>query len=281
MTKRIVFVSYSRKDSSQVEKAVELLEAGGADIFRDIDDIQFGDRWEDVIRAKLAEAERVLVFWSQHAQVSEWVQREWSIALSMHKRVVPILLDQTPLPTELGQFHALSNFILPMSKPNQEQSPKSSSRWVVILGAAGLAVVLGFAGFYAKNASYSTQTPPLLEDSANSAVETGAGALVGNNQNSANSVQDSEDTPSSTANGSDPSAPVDNLIVPAPAKPAVNMPSSQTAEPVRERSQDYWVGLSIFMAFFAIIGYSVWKRRQHHKKQLQAGEQLVKAIFQE
>ena len=136
-------------------------------------------------------------------------------------------------------------------------------------------------GFYAKNASYSTQTPPLLEDSANSAVETGAGALVGNNQNSANSVQDSEDTPSSTANGSDPSAPVDNLIVPAPAKPAVNMPSSQTAEPVRERSQDYWVGLSIFMAFFAIIGYSVWKRRQHHKKQLQAGEQLVKAIFQE
>ena len=75
MSRRTVFVSYSRKDSTQVAKAVELLEAGGADVFRDLDDIQYGDRWEDVIRTKLAEAERVLVFWSTNAQLSEWVER--------------------------------------------------------------------------------------------------------------------------------------------------------------------------------------------------------------
>ncbi|MEZ5480275.1 MAG: toll/interleukin-1 receptor domain-containing protein [Thiolinea sp.] len=110
---RTVFVSYSRLDSERVQHAVALLEAGGAEVFRDIDDIQFGDQWEQVIRAKLKECERVMVFWSRHAQGSEWVGKEYLLALSMGKRLVPVLLDGTPLPPELGKFHALTNFMPP------------------------------------------------------------------------------------------------------------------------------------------------------------------------
>ncbi len=132
MIEHTVFVSYSRKDSSRVQQAVALLEAGGAAVFRDLDDIQFGDRWEAVIRAKLAESERILVFWSIHARDSEWVGREWMIALEMDKRLVPVLLDDTPMPESLSQFHALTNFM-----------PPARPRWQYLAwGGGGIIAVL-------------------------------------------------------------------------------------------------------------------------------------------
>ncbi|MEZ5536842.1 MAG: TIR domain-containing protein [Thiolinea sp.] len=108
---RTVFVSYARKDSEPVQHAVALLEAGGAQVFRDIDDIAFGDQWEDVITRKLQECERVMVFWSRNASESEWVGKEYGIALTQKKRLVPVLLDSTPLPPELSKYHALTNFM--------------------------------------------------------------------------------------------------------------------------------------------------------------------------
>lgn len=103
-----VFVSYSRKDSGSIQYAVSLLEAGGADVFRDLDDIQFGERWEDVITSRIRACERVLVFWSKSAQQSEWVGREYQLAIKLGKTLVPVLLDSTPLPADLGAFHALT-----------------------------------------------------------------------------------------------------------------------------------------------------------------------------
>lgn len=48
----------------------------------------------------------------------------------------------------------------------------------------------------------------------------------------------------------------------------------------KNESRNYLAVLSAFLAFFAIIAYLVWKRRQRYN-QLQAGEKLVQAIFQE
>lgn len=267
MNRRTVFVSYSRKDSTQVAKAVELLEAGGADVFRDLDDIQYGDRWEDVIRTKLAEAERVLVFWSMHAQLSEWVEREWMVAISMQKRVVPILLDQTPLPPELGQFHALTNFIL----PNADSSVKSQSaafteraKWRFYWlsgGLAGLAILVSVISFTTLNQD-KTQVPPEIV-----ALEpSGTELKTPEDLSSASATEPTAtggDYPSAVVPITKPQAPI---LAPEPE--------------FKDESRDYLAGLSVFLAFFAIIAYLVWKRRQQRNK-LQAGEKLVQAIFQE
>ncbi|MFI0397709.1 MAG: toll/interleukin-1 receptor domain-containing protein [Thiolinea sp.] len=276
MTKKTVFVSYSRKDGSQVEKAVELLEAGGADVFRDIDDIEFGDRWEDVIRSKLAEAERVLVFWSKHAQVSEWVQREWSIALTMQKRIVPILLDQTPLPTELGQFHALSNFILAAPNTMASQTAKSTLRWGFLVGGLGVALVLGFTVLNLNNTADLTQTIPSLDDSASSAVGAGNQPSTANNQGSADSTQGDLVEPLTEADGSKGTV----ATAPIAPKPAPQVVAPVPIQPELQKDHSYWLGLSIFLALLAIISYLVWTRRQH-SKQIQTGEQFIKEIFQE
>lgn len=266
MSRRTVFVSYSRKDSTQVAKAVELLEAGGADVFRDLDDIQYGDRWEDVIRTKLAEAERVLVFWSMNAQISEWVEREWMVAISMQKRVVPILLDQTPLPPELGQFHALTNFILPNADSVKAQpsalpdQTKGRSYWLWG-GLAGL-VMLGAAISFTTLNQHKMQVPPeivALEPSGTE-LKTPEDLSIASAPKPAAT---GSEYPSTVAPMTKPQAPI---LAPEPE--------------FKNESRNYLAVLSAFLAFFAIIAYLVWKRRQRYN-QLQAGEKLVQAIFQE
>jgi len=42
-----------------------------------------------------------MVFWSSAAASSEWVEREWRSALEANKKIVPMLLDDNPLPPPL------------------------------------------------------------------------------------------------------------------------------------------------------------------------------------
>ena len=102
-----VFISYARQDSNWVYVAVSLLRAGGAKVFMDVDDIEYGDRWKDVLQKSIAVCRRVLVFWSSAAASSRWVNREWVLALQLQKRVVPVSLDDTPLPPQLAELHGL------------------------------------------------------------------------------------------------------------------------------------------------------------------------------
>ncbi|HMT91929.1 toll/interleukin-1 receptor domain-containing protein [uncultured Thiothrix sp.] len=276
MSRRTVFVSYSRKDSTQVAKAVELLEAGGADVFRDLDDIQYGDRWEDVIRTKLAEAERVLVFWSTNAQLSEWVEREWTVAISMQKRVVPILLDQTPLPQELGQFHALTNFILPntatqVQKPTVLSQTKSRLYWLWG-GLVGLALLVIAISISTLNLQKAEMPPEIVAMQQSTDSELNLPDNLGQGKDLEDLVTDSTTEPSTADSGnqSSPIAPITQLP-----------PPSLAPEPAfKDESRNYVLSLSAFLAFFAIISYLVWRHRQQHKK-LQAGEKLVQEIFQE
>lgn len=107
MAQRSVFISYAREDWPEVEASADLLRAGGVKVFIDTRDIPFGDRWQEALRKALERCERVLVFWSLAARGSDWVEREWRTALSLGKRIVPMLLDATPLPSELQPLHAL------------------------------------------------------------------------------------------------------------------------------------------------------------------------------
>jgi hypothetical protein len=46
----------------------------------------------------------VVVFWCHHAEDSEEVSKEWKAALDQRKDILPLLLDETPLPRGCATF---------------------------------------------------------------------------------------------------------------------------------------------------------------------------------
>jgi hypothetical protein len=99
-----VFVSYSHADASLVAPVVRLLRVNRSLVFQDTDRIPPGKKWRDEIAKALAESTLVVVFWCHHACRSDEVSKEWRTAIELDKDVLPLLLDATPLPSELGDF---------------------------------------------------------------------------------------------------------------------------------------------------------------------------------
>jgi hypothetical protein len=99
-----VFVSYSHADASLVAPVVKLLRVNKSLVFQDIDGIQPGKKWRSEIAKGLAESHLVVVFWCDHANRSDEVSKEWKAAIEQEKDLLPLLLDSTPLPPELGDF---------------------------------------------------------------------------------------------------------------------------------------------------------------------------------
>jgi len=285
MNERTVFVSYSRKDSERVQHAVSLLEAGGAQVFRDLDDIQFGDRWETVIREKLAEAERVLVFWSEHAKASEWVTKEWEIAVDLGKRLVPVLLDETPMPPALGQFHALTNFMA-AAKPEPVKSLNPKVKYAVLgIGAlsAGVMATILFVPFSqeqmaeAPSASEPTissapgSTPePALSSEAPPPPPTTARAPVSTAPKPAAAPR-----PNASVTGT---YSVDTPVVDNGTDTAATMPAPSDALTVKERQQLGGLAMGTILVGLAILMY--WfKRRRQRVKAAQAPEAMVATAY--
>lgn len=106
-----VFISYSSDDREIVSAAARLLRAGGATVFQDVVNIEFGARWKETLFNALGQCERVMVFWSAAAAKSKWVEQEWQCALEAKKRIVPMMLDDTPLPAPLGEFHGVPDMV--------------------------------------------------------------------------------------------------------------------------------------------------------------------------
>ena len=161
-----VFISYSRVNGEVVSIAAKLLRAGGATVFQDVVDIEYGSDWQEALARAIRQCERVLVFWSLAASTSEWVEREWRMALKAGKRIVPMLLDKTPLPAELSRFNGmpeLMQFLMLVKQPPQaapepspsllpsRPAPMRQGRPRFMLPAVGVAFGAVFCGvlFYA------------------------------------------------------------------------------------------------------------------------------------
>lgn len=109
MLKEKIFISYSRTDFNMVKALVSLVEASDIDVFIDIDDIKYGERWESVIEDRIKNADKIFIFWSERAAQSDFIRQEYLVALKIPQiKIVPVLLDETPLPSELSQFQAIT-----------------------------------------------------------------------------------------------------------------------------------------------------------------------------
>lgn len=103
-----VFISYAHVDQALVLRVVEFLRGGGLNVFVDSQSLAYGDDWRASLRRAIVGCERVMLFWTAGASLSKWVGREWRLAVQQGKRVVPTLLDDTPLPPPLARLQAVT-----------------------------------------------------------------------------------------------------------------------------------------------------------------------------
>lgn len=91
-----VFVSYSRQDQAYARELADHLKRAGLAVWID-DDVDYGDRWESVIRQRLDSCAALVVIMTPAAEDSEWVRIEVSRCDVMNKPVLPLLVEGEPL----------------------------------------------------------------------------------------------------------------------------------------------------------------------------------------
>ena len=201
-----IFVSYRRKDASHVAGRLRdrlVNEFGEPNVFFDVDSIDPGQRFADVISERLGQAEVVLVLigpnWQPEllARPDDYVRLELAEALDQQKRVVPVLVDDGELPTiddlpdELAgflthnaaklrqdpDFHEDADRLIEGVKPSRART--STSGWVAPRSKAlRLVVAIGVALLLALLVGLAIRTLGSQSDDGSSAgksTETAAG----------------------------------------------------------------------------------------------------------
>jgi hypothetical protein len=93
-----VFISYSRKDIEFARKLATSLSEAGIDVWIDVEDIAPGTNWSNTVNEGLKQSEIMLVIVSPTSMASTNVADEWQFYLNSGKQVIPIELDDRPLP---------------------------------------------------------------------------------------------------------------------------------------------------------------------------------------
>ncbi len=94
-----VFISYSWTDKDFVEQLIQsIITLKDIELWRDVQEIHGGDILPDRISKALDWCDVLILIWSKSAKESRWVKLEWNAALSMDKKVIPCILDNTALP---------------------------------------------------------------------------------------------------------------------------------------------------------------------------------------
>jgi len=99
---------YARADQAQAQRVARL--AGVYDPVWLDQDLTPGTDWRRQVARRLLDAKCILVLWSARAAASLEVAAEWRIALATDPavtRVMPVLLDDTPMPAELAARQAV------------------------------------------------------------------------------------------------------------------------------------------------------------------------------
>ncbi len=100
-----IFISYSRKDIDFVRKLAGDLEKAGYDVWWDLTDLRGGDDWPRAIPAAIESSQRVIIVLSPNSAVSDWVEKEYTYALSLRKKIIPLMLTQSSVPFALNTIN--------------------------------------------------------------------------------------------------------------------------------------------------------------------------------
>lgn len=105
-----IFISYSRKDIAFVRQLAGDLEKAGYDVWWDLTDLRGGDDWPRVIPAAIESSQYVIVVLSPNSAISDWVAKEYTQALDLRKKIIPIMLAPSRVPFALNTINYV-NFV--------------------------------------------------------------------------------------------------------------------------------------------------------------------------
>lgn len=107
MKKYDVFIGYSRQDFPIVSKFIYEFEVNGLSFFYDLPGINGGAEFAEVIASAIGQSKVFVQFYSAAAAQSNWVSNEIKYAISKGLHILPVLLDNTPLPFEIAHINAI------------------------------------------------------------------------------------------------------------------------------------------------------------------------------
>jgi TIR domain len=151
-----IFVSYSHQDTGLVKPVVGLLRATKDLVFQDVDAIKPGSRWRPQIEEALGVAQLIVLFWCYHSSRSAEVKKEYELAVSTGKDVLPVLLDATPLPNELNEYQWVD------FRELVGLGHRSFRRWIAIAAAVSVLIV-GFLGTVMVFMERSAKEPTVMK----------------------------------------------------------------------------------------------------------------------
>lgn len=106
------FFSYSRKDAAIVRRVQYFLQNAGYSCWIDMDGIAGGMQYQEVIIDAIEDSKCVIFFHSENSSKSQWAINELRFAINEQKKILPILIDQTPITgiveSLLGGYNALN-----------------------------------------------------------------------------------------------------------------------------------------------------------------------------
>lgn len=86
-----IFISYARKDKDEVYPIVEELKDNGLDCWIDLNGIETGSQFKDIIISAIDSCSVFLYMLSENTLKSEWCQKEYNYA-NGDKKIYPVLL---------------------------------------------------------------------------------------------------------------------------------------------------------------------------------------------
>ncbi|MGI9351372.1 MAG: TIR domain-containing protein [Rhizobiaceae bacterium] len=90
-----LFLSYSRKDRTQIEELKNKLEGDdGLQVFRDVDDIMPSEEWQPRIENLIRKSDVILFALSPHSLLSEVCEWELKLAESLNKKIIPVVVKE-------------------------------------------------------------------------------------------------------------------------------------------------------------------------------------------
>jgi hypothetical protein len=103
-----IFISYARADATELaEELADRLRAMEYDVFLDKHTMVGTIDWEKEIKARARWCDVMLMLVTPAANQSGWVYREFEFARAANRKILPVIVDQTPLPVHLGMYQAV------------------------------------------------------------------------------------------------------------------------------------------------------------------------------
>ena len=93
-----VFISYSRKDITFIDRLAADLKNAGIDVWYDVSGIAGGARWRTEIENALRNCQYVIVVLSPDSILSEWVEREFLFSSNLKRKIIPLMYRACELP---------------------------------------------------------------------------------------------------------------------------------------------------------------------------------------